>query len=125
MASVRILVADDYAPRRHQARALLRQRPEWQITEACNGLEAVQKSAELRPEVVLLDIGMPFLNGIEAAKRIRASTPYSIVIFVTQDNDKDVKVAALATGAEAYLSKAEAASELLPIIETALASVKP
>jgi len=96
-------------------------RSEWQvICEVCDGLQAVEKAAELRPDVVLLDIGMPTLNGIEAAKRIRQGSPGSRIIFVTQDNDEDVRMAALATGAEAYLVKANAGSELLPAIDAAL-----
>src|SRR6516162_3924544 len=83
-------------------------RSEWQvICEVCDGLQAVEKAAELRPDVVLLDIGMPTLNGIEAAKRIRQGSPGSRIIFV-------------ATGAEAYLVKANAGSELLPAIDAAL-----
>ena len=96
-------------------------RSEWQvICEVCDGLQAVEKAAELRPDIVLLDIGMPTLNGIEAAKRIRQGSPGSRIIFVTQDNDEDVRMAALATGAEAYLVKANAGSELLPAIDAAL-----
>src|SRR5215469_9630548 len=99
MSSIRMLLADDYAPWRVQARKLLQQRPDCHITEACDGMEAVQRAAELDPDIVLLDIGMPVLNGIEAAKRIREATPQSKIIFVTQDGDADLKAAALAAGA--------------------------
>lgn len=118
---VRILVADGFAPWRSKVRSLLQVRPEWQVIgEACDGLEAVQRTTELRPDIVLLDIGMPILNGIEAAKRIRQCSPSSRIIFVTQQNDSDTRLAALAAGAEAYLVKANAASELLPAIEWSL-----
>jgi CheY-like chemotaxis protein len=120
MYELSILVADDFVPWRAQARSLLQQRREWQIFEACDGLEAVHKAAELRPDIVLLDIAMPILNGIQAAHRIREASPHSRVIFVTMDGDEDVKAAALATGAQAYLSKAQAASELLPTIAATL-----
>ena len=120
MRALRILVADDSAPWRLKARALLQECPEWQLIEACDGLEAAHKAAELQPDIVLLDIGMPVLNGLEAAKQIRVATPSSSIIFVTQNGDGDVKTAALATGAVGYLSKANAASELLPAIETVL-----
>ena len=120
MCELSILVADDFVPWRAQARRLLQQRPEWQIVEACDGLDAVQKAAELQPDIVLLDIAMPILNGIEAAQKIREASPHSIIIFVTMDGDADVKAAALATGAQAYLSKAQAASELLPAIASTL-----
>ena len=75
MASVRILVADDFAAWRDRARNLLQEGPEWRVTEACDGKEAVQKAAELHPDIVLLDVGMPILDGIEAAKQIRVATP--------------------------------------------------
>jgi CheY-like chemotaxis protein len=120
MCELSILVADDFAPWRAQTRSLLQQRLEWHIVEACDGLEAVQKAAELRPDIVLLDVGMPVMNGIEAARQIRKSTPSSRIIFVSMDADGDVKRSALATGAEAYLSKVHAPSQLLPAIETAL-----
>lgn len=120
MCELSILVADDFVPWRAQARSLLQQRPEWQIVEACDGLEAVHKATELRPDIVLLDIAMPVLNGIEAAQKIREASPHSRIIFVTMDGDADVKAAALATGAQAYLSKARAASELLPTIAATL-----
>jgi len=72
------------------------------IHEVCDGLPAVEKAAELRPDIVLLDVGMPILNGIEAAKGIR-NTPVSRIIFVPQDGDPDVRIAALATGADVGL----------------------
>ena len=86
----------------------------------CDGLQAVEKATQLRPDIALLDIGMPNLNGIEAAKRIRQASPGSRIIFVTHDGDQEVRMAALATGAEAYLLKANAWSELLPAIDAAL-----
>jgi DNA-binding NarL/FixJ family response regulator len=97
---------------------MLQARPEWKVIgEACDGLEAVQRTTELQPDIVLLDIGMPILNGIEAAKRIRQDSPSSRIIFVTQENDADIRSEALATGAERYLLKANAMEELLPAVE--------
>ena len=119
--SVSILVADDFVLWRDIVQSLLQARPEWQIIgEACDGLAAVQMTKELLPDIVVLDIGMPVLNGIEAAKRIRHDSPTSKIIFATQNNDTEIKTEALATGAEAYLLKANAGSELLPSIEAAL-----
>ena len=117
----RILVCDDLSEWREQLRNILRARPEWQvICEACNGHEAVQMAAEFQPNVVLLDIGMPILNGLEAAEKIREAAPSSKLIFVTMNGDGDLKTAALATGAEAYLLKANAGHELLATIAAAL-----
>jgi DNA-binding NarL/FixJ family response regulator len=120
MYELSILVADDFVPWRVQARRLLQQRPEWLIVEACDGLEAVHKAAEFQPDIVLLDIAMPILNGIQAAQKIREASPNSRIIFLTMDGDADVEAAALATGAQAYLSKARAATELLPTIAATL-----
>ena len=119
--SVRILVADDFPQWRVRVRSILQARPEWEVIgEACNGLQAVQRTTQLHPDVVLLDVGMPIMDGIKAAAQIREWTPGSKIIFVTQDGDEDMRTAALALGAEAYVMKENAASELLPTIETAL-----
>ena len=119
--SIRILVADDFAQWRAGVRAILQARPEWQIIgEACDGLAAVQITAALLPDIIVLDLGMSVLNGIEAAKRIRQDSPRSKIIFATENNDAEIKAEALAIGAEAYLLKANAGSELLASIEAAL-----
>ena len=116
-----ILVADDFAEWRGRLRSILQVQPKWHVVcEVCDGLEAVQRTMELLPDIVLLDIGMPVMNGIEAAQRIRQVSPSSRVIFVTQNGDKDIRTAALATGAEGYLLKANAAHSLLSAIETAM-----
>ena len=120
-SAARILLADDSAPWRSQLRSLLRTKAEWKIIfEACNGLEAVQKTAELNPDVVLLDIGMPGLNGIEAAIIIRDKCPNSRIIFVTENRDRDIREAAISIGASGYIVKADAANELLEAIQSAL-----
>jgi DNA-binding NarL/FixJ family response regulator len=121
--TVRILVADDFEAWRIKVREILGERQDWHIIfETCDGLEAVRKSLELRPDNVLLDIGMPGLNGIEAAKRIRTASPNTKVIFVTQNTENEVRSAALATGADAYVVKSESASRLIPAIAAALCS---
>jgi len=115
--TIRILLADDYKDWRNQVRSLLQARPELQvICEASDGSEAVQKAEELKPDLILLDIGLPKLNGIEAARRIRQLSPGSKIIFLSQDNSLDVVQEALSTGALAYVHKAHAGSELLPAV---------
>lgn len=116
-----ILVADDLPAWRVRVREILLARPEWQIVgEACDGVEVVRKASELRPDLVLLDIGMPVMNGIQAAERLRNATPAPKIVFLTQDNDTELKSAALNAGAEGYVLKANAATELLSAVETAL-----
>jgi DNA-binding NarL/FixJ family response regulator len=100
---------------------LLQSRPEWQIiAEASDGSEAVQKAAELKPDLILLDIGLPQLSGIEAARRIRQLSPSSKIIFLSQNNDRDVVRAALGAGALGYVGKTDAGSELLPAVDAVL-----
>src|SRR5579883_857285 len=115
-ASFRILLADNFREWRVCIRQMLEAQTEWQIFEACNGKEAVEKAATLRPEIVLLDIGMPLLNGIEAAKNIRQLSPGSQIVFLTQNRDTDIMSAAMETGAEGYILKVRAANELLPAL---------
>lgn len=121
MVATRILLVDDFVQWRFAVRSILEAVSGFRIIgEASNGLEAIEKAATLRPDIVLLDIGMPILNGIEAARRIRRVSPNSKVIFLTQEQDSDVRAAALAVGADAYLLKSTAVGDLRPAIDTAL-----
>lgn len=100
---------------------MLQARPELRVVaEVANGVEAVQKAQELKPDLVLLDIRLPILNGIEAAKRIRQVAPGARIIFLTQNSNKDVKRAALSTGAQGYVLKVDAGRELFPAMEGVL-----
>ncbi len=122
MSSIRILIIDDYADWRRQVRLLLLQaRPEWQvIAEASDGLEAVQKAQDLKPDIILLDIGLPKLNGIEAARRIRQFSPSSKIIFLSQNHDRDIVRGALGMGALGYVRKTDVKKELLPAVDAVL-----
>ena len=88
--------------------------------EVTDGLEAVQKAQELQPDLILLDIGLPRLNGIEAARRIRKLSPKSKVLFVSQESSADVVQEALRTGAEGYVVKMDAGLELLSAVNAVL-----
>jgi len=114
-------VADDYKDWRSQVRLLLQARPEWQIIcEVSDGSEAVQKAEELQPDLILLESSLPNLNGIEAARRIRLLSPNSKIVFLSLDNSLDVVQIALSTGAQGYVYKARAQSDLLPAIDAVL-----
>jgi DNA-binding NarL/FixJ family response regulator len=100
---------------------LFQARPQWQvIAEAADGPEAIQKAEELKPDLIVLDIGLPKLNGIEAARRIRRVSPSTKIVFLSQNNDPDVVRVALSTGALGYVQKTDVRSDLLPAIEAVL-----
>ena len=110
---IRVLLVDDYAPFRKFARLALGTSPGLRIIgEASDGLDAVQKAQELRPDLVLLDIGLPVLNGIDVARLIRKLCPETKIIFVSQELSADVAREALRTGADGYVVKASAARDL-------------
>jgi DNA-binding NarL/FixJ family response regulator len=83
-------------------------------------MEAVDKAEELQPDLILLDIGLPTLNGIEAARRIRKLAPESKILFVSQESPADIVQEALSLGALGYVVKAHAKCELIPAVKTVL-----
>lgn len=100
---------------------MLREHAELQVVgEAADGREAVQKAETLKPDLIVLDIGLPTLNGIEAAKRIRVVVPGTRILFLTAINDKDMVRAALSTGAQGFVLKTDAGTELLPAVAAVL-----
>jgi DNA-binding NarL/FixJ family response regulator len=116
-----VLVIEDYEPFRRFICSTLRKRSGLQIVgETADGLEAVQKAEELQPDLVVLDIGLPSLNGIEAARRIRKLSPESKILFVSQESSGDVVQEALALGALGYVVKTHAGSELLAAVGAVL-----
>jgi DNA-binding NarL/FixJ family response regulator len=116
-SSVRILVIDDFEPWRRQICSMLQTRPELRVVaEVGDGLEAVQRAKELQPDLILLDIGLPNLDGLEVANRIRDVAPNAAIIFLTQNSDKDIVRAALGAGARGYVLKTDAERELLTAV---------
>ncbi|MGA7292913.1 MAG: response regulator [Terriglobales bacterium] len=120
-SAIRVLVVEDYEPFRRFVCSTLRKRPELQIVgESSDGLEAVRNSEELQPNLIVLDIGLPSLNGIEAARRIREFSPESKILFVSQESSADVVQVAFSAGALGYVLKSHAGSELSAAVEAVL-----
>jgi len=116
-----ILVVDDYEPWRRFASTTLREQPELEVVgQVSDGLEAVQQAERLQPDLILMDIGLPTLNGIEAARRIREVSPTSKILFVSENRSPDIAEEALSTGAGGYVIKSDAGSELLPAVKAVL-----
>jgi DNA-binding NarL/FixJ family response regulator len=114
-------MVDDYEPWRRFVSSTLRKQPNLQVIgEASDGPEGVQKAQHLQPDLILLDIGLPTLNGIEAARRIREVSPTSKILFVSENRSRDIVEKALSTGGGGYVVKSHAGSELLPSVEAVL-----
>jgi len=118
--SIRILLVDDFEPWRRFVCSMVQKEPELQIIcEVSDGLVAVHKANELKPDLILLDIGLPKLNGIDAARRIRNLAPKSKVLFVSQESSADLVREALGIGA-GFILKADAYKELLTAIQAVI-----
>jgi DNA-binding NarL/FixJ family response regulator len=119
--SIRVLVVEDYEPFQRFVASMLEALPELQIVcKVSDGLEAVQKAEELQPDLILLDIGLPSLNGIEVARQIRKLSPESKILFVSQESSADVVRGALGTGAQGFVVKSDARRELLEGVNAVL-----
>ena len=121
MSTVRTIVVDDFEPFRRCLRSILGSRPGLKVIgEASDGLEAVQKAKELQPDLILLDIGIPTLNGVQACQRISTVAPHAKIVFVTQENDADVARESLGNSPRAYVLKLDANSDLLHAVDAVL-----
>ena len=120
-STIRVLVVDDYERFRRFVCSTLGKRRDLQVIgEASDGLEAVHKAEELQPDLIVLDNGLPTLNGIEAARRIRKLSPECKILFVSQESSADVVQEALGTGARGYVVKTDARRELLEAVSAVL-----
>jgi DNA-binding NarL/FixJ family response regulator len=116
-----VLVVEDNEPFRRFVWATLSAKPELKIiSEVSDGLDAVQKALELQPALIVLDIGLPGLNGIEAARRIRKLSPKSTILFLSQESSPEIVQEALCLGALGFVNKAHAARDLLIAVEAVL-----
>lgn len=123
MEGIRVLVVDDYEPWRRFLRLTLRANEKFHIIgEVVDGVEAVEKARELQPDLILLDIGLPKLNGIAAARQIRQVSPGSKILFLSENRSLEIVTEALRSGGSGYVLKSGAARELLPAIEAVLQS---
>ncbi|MGB2633699.1 MAG: response regulator transcription factor [Candidatus Acidiferrum sp.] len=125
LSLVRILVVDDFVDWQRCVCDYLQQNRRFQvIAVASDGLEAVQKAQELKPDLILLDIGLPHLDGIAAARQIRKVSPNSKILFLSQELDPAVAQAALSSGGDGYVIKSRVTQELFPAIEAVLLGKK-
>jgi DNA-binding NarL/FixJ family response regulator len=121
LASVRILIVEDSQSWRRAIRSILQECPDLAvICECSDGLEAIRKSEELQPDLVVLDIGLPSLNGLEAGRRIRKVTPGTKILFLTAHFSADLVREALQSGAFGYVVKSNAASDLLSAVNAVM-----
>jgi DNA-binding NarL/FixJ family response regulator len=121
MAPARVLIAEDFAPFSQYIVSKLAKCENLQVVcDVSDGLEAVRKAEELKPDLIILDVGLPSFNGIEAARQIRKLVPRTKIIVLTQESSIDVVQEALRSGAQGYVLKATAAADLVPAIEAVL-----
>ena len=123
MSRIRILVADDNEAIREILISKLSNRFD-DITAVADGGEALAAAKRLSPDLAILDISMPVLNGIEVARHLRRTSEYTALVFLTACTDVDVFDEAVATGAAAYVLKSRLGTDLMPAIELALAGLR-
>jgi DNA-binding NarL/FixJ family response regulator len=121
----RILIADDHHVVRTGLRALLESKTGWQVcAEAANGREAVEKAGQFKPDVAVLDIGMPLLNGVEATRQIRKASPQTEILILTMHDSELLVQEVLGAGAHGYILKDDADRNLIAAVD-ALRRHKP
>jgi two-component system response regulator NreC len=117
MTSIRILLADDHTVMRNGLRLLLERQPNLEVVgEAADGRQAVEMAASAKPDVVVMDIAMPLLNGVEAARQIANRSPHIAIAILSMHSDESYVIRSLKAGARAYLLKDSAESDLISAI---------
>jgi DNA-binding NarL/FixJ family response regulator len=117
----RILIADDHPLIRKTVRAVLEDDPRFEVcAEVIDGAAAIKETNRLKPDVVVLNVVMPVLNGLEAAKVIKSKVPESVIVILSSDADEEFVKQAMRAGAHAYVSKSRAGDALIQAIESAL-----
>jgi CheY-like chemotaxis protein len=123
---LRILLVDDQPSVRHGIRSLLGSRPEWKICgEASDGQEGIEKAKALRPDVVLMDVSMPRMNGLDATRILRRELPGSKVVIVSQNDPLIVSIQAREVNASAHVAKQELFGTLLPVLDKLVGRPRP
>lgn len=120
-AVIRVLVVEDFEPFQEFVCSTLAKKPQLQvICKAQDGSEAIQQARKLQPDLIVIDVGLPKVHGIEAIRQIREHLPKSMVLFVSQNSDADVVERAFKVGGKGYVLKTQAGSDLLPAVEAVL-----
>src|SRR5580693_5794438 len=119
MKTARLLIVDDHEIFRRGLRALLEPSSEWQICgEAVDGWDAVEQCKSLKPDIVVLDVSMPRLNGLEAARLIKKEDPEPKIVIITQHDSPQIRSAALEAGARAFVTKSAVGNELVTALRS-------
>jgi len=118
MNPVRILIADDHEIVREGLRAMIQKQPGWEVCgDVSTGREVVAQAPELNPDIIVMDIGMPELNGLDATRQIKRALPNTEVLIFTANETEDIVRNVFKAGAKAYLLKSDANKHLIPAIE--------
>ena len=121
LRSLRILIADDHPIIRKHVRRILEEQPRFSVCgEAYDGVKAIEEAQRLKPDVVVLNVSMPILNGIDAGRKIKAELPETAIVILSSNADEHFIEEAKRIGARAYVAKTKAAEGLVIAIERAI-----